>query len=374
MKTPDKRKTAGSNRGMVQGVTLIVIALLVLLGTTIMLTTSTDLKISANYREDARALAHAEAGAEYFIAYMRGNALAYPEAYNASATFTIPEFPADFSASDFSPSVTVTCISSGGCGPSSNNKTYKFQMTGTAEKNVSKTIEVVFGRNTVLPQGADGAVAMYGGGPLTVNLKTGGGGDTNIDGHNYPIPSNPNCSGSACRTAGSTAGAMPGIYTPALQPTVTGNLVNLAGNPSQKIGGGLHTEAVWSAFVDDVLSNPYSTTIGTRAHPAVSVVEVGQSLSGNTNGAGVLIVKDGASFSIGQGLCYEGVIVLLGSSNLTGAGNAIVYGSVITINHTGKTINASGNVNLYYSGQSMENVKNMDKLQRVQRKSWREVS
>jgi len=167
---------------------------------------------------------------------------------------------------------------------------------------------------------------------------------------------------------------MPGIYTPALQPTITGNPANLAGNPAQKISGGMHSEAVWSAFVSDVLSNPYSTTIGTRANPAISVVEVGQSLSGNVNGAGVLIVKDGASFSIGNGLCYEGVIVLLGSSTLTGSGNAIVYGSVVTINHTGKTINASGNVSLYYSSSSLQNVSNMDKLQRIQRKSWREVS
>ncbi len=113
---------------------------------------------------------------------------------------------------------------------------------------------------------------------------------------------------------------------------------------------------------------------GREHRPAISVVEVGQSLSGNVNGAGVLIVKDGASFSIGNGLCYEGVIVLLGSSTLTGSGNAIVYGSVVTIDHTGKTINASGNVSLYYSSSSLQNVSNMDKLQRIQRKSWREVS
>jgi len=45
------------------------------------------------------------------------------------------------------------------------NNLYVFRVTGTGYNNASRTIEVIIKKIVLLPQGADGAVAMYGGGP-----------------------------------------------------------------------------------------------------------------------------------------------------------------------------------------------------------------
>jgi Tfp pilus assembly protein PilX len=63
---------------MVLAVALILIAVLVLLGTTAVMTVTTDLKIASNYRENARALYNADAGAEFVIDYLRNNTVTYP--------------------------------------------------------------------------------------------------------------------------------------------------------------------------------------------------------------------------------------------------------------------------------------------------------
>ena len=360
-----------NDNGMVLPVSIILIAVLVLLGITAIMMTTTDLKISSNYREDAKALCNAEAGAEFFLDYMRVDAKAaspaiiYPATTGGTVAVAIT-LPAGFS---FNSSVTITCIDS-------TQGLYKYQMTGTGANNASKTIEVVFKRGQKLPAGADGAVAILGGGPA-VALSTGGGSSLNIDGHNYPVPNNPNCSGNSCRTSPSATGATAGVYTPSVAAAVTGNLNRLDGVPAQKVGGGLHTQQDWINFVNDVLSDPtayQANVLGTRANPKITVVDNNTNLSGNANGAGLIIVKDGGSFSLGGNVCFEGVIVLVGNGNVaTSSGTSIIYGSLVTISHTSKTINTSGGTNLFYSGQATTNIATMASLQRFQRISWKDV-
>jgi hypothetical protein len=171
---------------------------------------------------------------------------------------------------------------------------------------------------------------------------------------------------------------MPGLYTPLLTPTVTGSLGNLDGVPPQKVGGGMLSEQIWADFVNEVLEDPsryQANILGTRNNPKITVIENGSSLSGNRNGAGLIIVKDGGSFSIGGNTCFEGVIVLMGSGAVgTATGTAVVFGSVVTLNHPSKTISAQGSTDLYYSSQAVANIRNMDNLQRIKRQSWRTVS
>jgi hypothetical protein len=216
---------------------------------------------------------------------------------------------------------------------------------------------------------------MYGSG-VTINLKTGGGTDVNLDGRNYPVPPNPNCSGSACRTTASMAGAMPGLYTPAASATVTGNPSFLQGDPPQKVGGGIHTGEEWADFVNKVLSDPASYQTGgtgTRAAPVITVVESGSTLQVNTNGAGLVIVKDGGSFILNGSTVFEGVIVLMGNnSTATLGGASILYGTLVTIDHTSKTLNLSG-TSFHYSSQAVGNISGMGNLKRFQRVSWREI-
>lgn len=365
MMVREKRHCLGSEKGMVLAVTLMMITILILLGTTAVMSITTDLKIGSNCRESAKALYHAEAGTEFVIDYLRNNVIAYPAANGSSVTFSVVP-PPGFT---FSSSVVLTCIDS-------TSRKYRFQITGTASANAEKTVEVVFRRSSILPQGADGAVAMYGSGS-TVALKSGGGGGSNLDGTNYPLPGNANCNGNACRTSGNAAGSVPGLYTPFVAATVSGDTGHLAGTPSQRVGGGSHTEATWQNFVNDILNDPssYQTgTYGTRANPAVTVVASGTTLNGSANGAGIVIVQNGGTFHMGGNSCFEGLVILVGNGTLTATGTAIVYGSVITISHTSKTVDANGTTDLYYSSQALANLDNIGQLYRFQRLSWRDVN
>lgn len=372
--------------GMVLAVALILIAVLVLLGTTAVMTITTDLKISANYRESAKAIYNADAGVEYVVDYLRNNTVTYP-----TTNATRAQIEAGTCASTYCTSITITQPSGFTFGTTVKlygvdvaNKKYLYRMTGTGANEATKTVELVITRTSMVPQGADGAVAMYGGGP-TVNLKTGGGGGTNLDGNDYSLPANPNCNGNACRTTGTSTGAKPGLYTPSSTPTVTGDCEHMAGTGSTapctstggiQVGGGTHTESEWVNFVNDVLADPslYVTgTLGTRDNPLVTVVENGTTLTGSSNGAGIIIVRDGGTMRLGGNTCYEGIVILLGNGTLTATGTAIVYGSVVTISHTSKTVDANGTTDLYYSSAALSNAYNSSGMNRIQRSSWLDV-
>ena len=388
MRRKEKSAVWRNERGMVLAVALILIAVLVLLGTTSVMTITTDLKISANYRESAKAIYNADAGVEYVVDYLRNNSITYPTT-NATRT----QIEAGTCTSTYCTQFTVTPPAGFTFGSTVKlygfdvtNKKYLYRMTGTGANQATKTVEMVISRTSMVPQGADGAVAMYGGGP-TVTLKTGGGfgSGTNLDGNDYAIPADPNCNGNACRTTGTSTGAKPGLYTPAVTPTVTGNCSHLAGTGScatctctggVQVGGGTHTEAEWQDFVNQVLADPslYVTgTLGTRANPLVTVVESGSTLNGSANGAGIIIVRNGGTFHMAGNSCYEGIVILLGNGTLTATGTAIVYGSVVTISHTAKTVDANGTTDLYYSSAALANAYNSSGMTRVQRSSWLDV-
>ena len=357
--------------GIALPVALAIITVLFLLGTTALMMTSTDLKIAGNYREYAKAAYNAEAGVEFFIDYLRTDANAavktvtYPASNGGTVTVDITP-PPGFS---FSSSVDIICMDSA-------QRLYKFEMTGTAESNASKTIEVFFKQAGILPLSVDGAVTTFGAG-TTVNLKSGGGSGYNIDGNNYPLPANPNCTGNACQTASSPTGAMPGLYAPAVAPTVTGNLSFLAGNPPLRVGGGIQTEQEWTDFVNQVLANPntYQTSgTGTRAQPGITVVGSGSSLTVSANGSGLVIVQDGGSFILTGTKLFEGVVVLMGNNSTISLGGAsILYGTLVTIGHTNRTLDFSG-TDFRFSRQAISNIGNLDNLQRLRRVSWRNVS
>ncbi|EKD35208.1 MAG: hypothetical protein ACD_75C02002G0003, partial [uncultured bacterium] len=158
----DHQSILGNEKGMVLAVTLTLIAVLVLLGTTAVMTVTTDLKIAANYREGQKALYNAEAGVEQVIAYLRTNTVTYPTASTPTTTITV-SCPTGY---NFNTSVVMNYVAP---------NTYMFQMTGTGANNASKTIAAYIRRISGIPAGADGAVAMYGGGPA-VAFKVGAGG------------------------------------------------------------------------------------------------------------------------------------------------------------------------------------------------------
>jgi hypothetical protein len=234
-----------------------------------------------------------------------------------------------------------------------------------------------------IPPGADGALAMYGGGSV-VELKSGLGGGYNIDGHNYPLPANFNCSGSGCQTTGSDTGITTGLFA-VVTPSITGDTNHIGGNPAIQVGGtSLHTNQTWSSFVDNIIANNLYVTatpggsLGTREAPQITRIVVGEgtqsSITGNTPGAGILIVDNGGEFTLSGTAHFEGIIILRGSGALKGSGTADVFGSVITIDHANRDINLNGTVDLVYSSQALANLANIGSLQTISVKSWKDTS
>src|SRR3989304_5686517 len=60
-----------NEKGMVLVVALLLITVLTLIGTTAIMTSSTDIKISTNYRQSSQAFYSAEAGSEHAMALLR---------------------------------------------------------------------------------------------------------------------------------------------------------------------------------------------------------------------------------------------------------------------------------------------------------------
>lgn len=353
----DHKSMFGNEKGMVLAVTLMLIAVLSLLGTTAVVTVTTDLKIAGNYRQGQVALYNAEAGVEQVIAFLRTNVVTYPTT-STPATITV-SCP---TGSSFNTSVAIYYVA---------QNRYRFQMTGTGANNASKTIEVHIRRTSPSTASADGAVAMYGGGPA-VAFKVGGGGGYAIDGHDYPVPANPNCNGSACETTASALPPKPGLFT-VMTPTTTGNVgAHLGGVPTQTLGPSRESE--YNDFVNNVLANNlYQTTLGTRANPAVTVIPNGTTLNASVNGAGIIIVDDGGSLQINGNFCFEGLVIMRGTGRVFGSGTGNIYGSVVTIGHTSKLIDLTGSINLFYSSTALANLTNINSITSTQRTAWRDV-
>lgn len=359
MQSQIKYIAVSNEKGMVLVVVIMLLAVLVLLGSTAIMVTNTDVKISGNYQRSSQAFYNADAGVETVIAYLRTNNITYPTAASPTATITVT-CPTGY---NFNTSVALHYVA-----PNS----YRFQMTGTGANNASRTIEAHINKQSLSPQGADGAVAMYGGGPA-VQFKKGGGGGYAVDGHDYPVPADPNCNGSACDTSATALPAVAGLFT-VMTPTLTGNVTaHLGGVPTQTLGPSRETE--YSDFMDYVIANSlYQSTLGTRANPAVTRIPSGTTLNGTGNGAGIIIIDNGGALQVNGNFEYEGLVILRGTGRVFGSGTGNIFGSLITIGHESKLIDLTGSINLFYSSEALANLANINAINSVQRTAWRDVS
>jgi len=125
---------------------------------------------------------------------------------------------------------------------------------------------------------------------------------------------------------------------------------------------------------------------GTRSNPKIVYVkgslDPGQAfyalrMSGNSTGAGILIVEDG-DVSITGNFRWEGLVVVTGQYSglwYGGGGNQTIYGGVV-VNETALAnseveVDSMGNAKVLYSCQAVNNVRNMRRLFRLA--SWREL-
>lgn len=367
-------KCLRNERGVTLLVSILVIAALVLLGATALMTTTTDLQISSNYRESARAFADAEAGADAAIAHLRTNKVTFPTAVASSSVINGGTCPTSVCTqftvarpTGYAFNTTVNLY-----GVNLTSQVFVFRMTGHGTGNASKSIDVYIQREPLFPVGADGAVAMYGFLPQ-VKFKSGAGGGYNIDGHDYPIPGTWGCTGGGCSTTAGATGTT-GVFT--IQPLTTSGDVgaHLNGIPTQQMGLSPRG-AEYDALVNYVLANNlYQTTLGgTRDDPAIMVVPNGSTLNGNTHCAGIIIVDDGGTLNLTGTFTFEGLVILRGTGNVFGAGTNNIFGTLVTVNHTNKLIDVTGSVNIFYSSAALSNLYNIYQLSNAKRVAWRDV-
>ncbi|GEM_PF-3079174 len=106
-----------------------------------------------------------------------------------------------------------------------------------------------------------------------------------------------------------------------------------------------------------------AVTLGTTANPIVAYADESLTISGNSSGAGILIVNK--DFNVTGSLVYQGVI-LVGICDTcagrfeTGIGGAEIYGAVVVANPTGSNndearIKMTGSANIYFSCDAIAN-------------------
>jgi len=362
----------GNEKGMVLAVTLIMIAVLVLLGTTAVMTVTTDLKIAGNDRQNQVALYNAEAGVEQVIAYLRTH-----------TTVTYPTVDATQSIINGGTCPTSQCTQIPVTAPSGisfnttanlygknvANKLYVFRMTGTGAGNASKTIEAYITKKFSLSEGVDGALAMYGNNPAIA-----GGGA--IDGNDHSLPST-SCTGSSCHTAADGPGPpFPGLYS---TETVTKGSTTLTGNPAQVLNNSaaaLAKDDQWTALADGIVNSGLydSTFSSSRTDPKITVLTSYTTVTGNNHYYGIIVVS-GTDVEIETAgtMTFEGLIILANGATLTTKGTANTYGSVITCNHSELTVTLNGTPTLMYSSAAIANLSNINAPNFVHKTAWRDV-
>jgi hypothetical protein len=379
MKKESSSHLKKNEKGYVLIVSLLVMALLVIIGISATNISRTETQIAASDKAQKTAFFNAEAGVQYTLAQINNKTFPLPVTDNTSVTptYTVPN------GYDF----TISAISK-------NGTNYSFTSTGRGPQGAKAVIRVVFQKtsNTLPPP--DGAMGVYG--PNSTIHFAGSGAHKNfVDGRDYDPPANFYCSGANCAGTLTSKPAKPGLYTENTTPTLSnvydsGWKQNVYGDPPVKTGGGNMTATDWQDFANELIPLADNTingtptiagslTLGTRDDPQITYVTDDTKFAGSVDGAGILIVEEGATF---QGTFhFEGLIIVLnktwdvGTWDLDlGKGNAYLFGAVVVAgnNVADSEVELRGNAKIRYSSQALNNVGNK-LLYTVSMTSWREV-
>ena len=133
---------SGTEQGMALVTVLLLLSALMILGTTGIMQTSTDLKISTNYQASKQALYDAEAGVQFAIAMIEGGLKSTP------STFTLPSAGSPATLTYTTPtgfSFTISNILK-----NSGSNTYTFTSTGHGPGNAQAAIQVTFATGSAI--------------------------------------------------------------------------------------------------------------------------------------------------------------------------------------------------------------------------------
>ncbi len=268
-----------SSKGSTLVIVVMVLGILTLLGTTAVRMTGMQQYIAKNREISTQALYLAEAGIEHARARM------------SQRKFS--DFVNRLGNGNYS-----VCICEGTVGGISGNVTVS--STGCVQQVEHIVQAEVNLRNYRVPVNPDAALGIY-----TACSKLSISGDTEIDGRDYLPPANFYCSGALCSSAGlASLNQTMGLYSQNnLALDISGADISKKLTPdSPKMGGGRYTNGYWSqlaadliSLADDVYNGSVSDNeLGTRSSPRITVLENNTSILGNVDGAGILLVKQGA--------------------------------------------------------------------------------
>ncbi|MBU4287939.1 MAG: pilus assembly PilX N-terminal domain-containing protein [Proteobacteria bacterium] len=364
-----------NEKGMVLPLGLIFLAIIAILGTTAVIMTTTDLKIGTNYKLSEQAFYVAEAGIQRAANALKAGVsngfddeLLGADGSSGTSDDGILSFGSSVGFGGGTYAVQVTDNNDDGDLFSDSDKKVIITSTGIVN-NASKTIEAVYYSMEV---DVEGALGIYGNGPI-VELS----GASEIDGRDYNVPPDFDCSGAGCTaTLVGGAPAETGIYAEEAITQVglitdeTDKKQNVFGDPPiDEDGGGVGSVSYWQDFANsltpaqiiDSAGGTFASncTIGTRENPQVTLLtdetDIGTHVSGTVDGAGILIVN--GDLQITGTFHFEGLVIVISDGNLvvTGTGRSITYGSVVLAGSgVSSEVDYGGHASIRYSSQGLD--------------------
>ena len=351
-----------NERGLVLVVALLMVSALVVLGSTAVITSSTDLKISANYKASEQAFYIAEAGLEAARNKLKTNAGTYTigqllaarvGANNAlSNSDTITNFfTGGAFVTDDVPYVAQTSFGAGnyrayltnaatlsGVTPvetvtSASDSDLRVTLTafGQGPNNAFAVVQAVVKQYTLPP--LPGAIVLPGPG-VTFH-----GGNSNASGVDGMAESAITLTSAASQTAvvnNLTSINRINNYTCQSPPCINNEVATIA--PTWNSVNGLEGLYTTLKSMADVVVGSHGTTttltsaqVGTTANRKIVVVD-GNAVLGPVNGAGILVVT--GQLNLQGNFNYNGLIICIGQGRLLrdGGGNGDIVGSILVAN------------------------------------------
>lgn len=256
--------------------------------------------------------------------------------------------------------------------------------TGVVE-SATRVIEVAVRLTHLIvpPKNADGALSIYG---TNTELKVKG--NAEINGEDFHIPVDFDCTGAGCNGAESTNPAVAGVFYASTTTVFTVDTTPkdpISGSPRTTNGVGLYTETSWFQFINSLpleSMTVYSpgAALGTREAPTLTILPPGATLiNGNTYGAGILIVPGTAILKLAGTFHYEGLIIVIGDGVIDSdvefdeTGTADIFGAVVCIGGE-LDIKPQGTPRIKYSTEALANLRNLQlPPPRLDMVYWKEI-
>ena len=161
-----------------------------------------------------------------------------------------------------------------------------------------------------------------------------------------------------------------------IKPKISNSIQGTGGSPSVSV---VNNTTNWLEVAEDFIfaadttlpTGTYSTgtILGTAANPKITYISGDVNFSGTTSGYGILVVN--GDLEISGNFTFRGIVIAYGDSKIETktTGDSGIYGASIFVGQS-LEMQATGNAQLYYSSQAIENAKANLKSSRFQILSW----